>query len=151
MKRNQMTVSLIGLAALFIATASCATLTACATSQHRTWRFMQSVGGIKVGEAQAASGKTWNIPVECDVSGLTTITTKPAIMNSALAVKDVKVEVKQDQIMIWVVTCAVNGQCRAARWNKGVELGGVEPGHYRVQYLNPDGSTVEIRSMELRQ
>lgn len=72
-------------------------------------------------------------------------------MNSGLVVKDVQIEAKQETMLIWAITCVVTDRSKESYWTKGLTLKGVQPGHYRVQYLNPDGSTAGIRSIELRQ
>jgi len=149
MKTKPTICTLLTLAALAVGNFSCSAITGCATSFHATWAFIQTVGGIKVGDAYPATNKTWTVAVECDVSGLTTITTKPTTMNSALVVKDVRCEVQQHQLRIWVVTCVATGRTNQPHWAKDMKLNGIEPGQYQVMYLNPDGSTVKIRPIEL--
>ena len=129
---------------------SCSTAVGIVTSDHRDWNFIQDVGGIRVGDPIPATGDIWNLPVECDVSGLTEITTKPKGINSALVVKDIKSRTMQDKILIWVVVCVVTDKYKEPHWTKGIHLEGIKEGKYSVQYLNPDGTTVGIRSIELR-
>ena len=129
---------------------SCSTAVGIVTSDHRDWKFIQDVGGIRVGDPIPATGDIWNLPVECDVSGLTEITTKPTGINSALVVKDIKSQTRQDKILIWVVVCVVTDKYTEPHWTKSIRLKGVKEGKYSVQYRNPDGSTVDIRSIELR-
>ena len=129
---------------------SCSTAVGIVTSDHRDWKFIQDVGGIRVGDPISATGDIWNLPVECDVSGLTAITTKPTGINSALVVKDIKSRTRQDKILIWVVVCVVTDKYTEPHWTKSIHLKGIKEGKYSVQYLNPDGTTVDIRSIELR-
>lgn len=141
-------VILVGLA---IVTASCSTLAGFVTSSHVDWSFVQTVGGMKVGNPQPISKGSWSIPIECDVSGLTTVTTKPTTLNSSLVVKNVKCMTKQDRILIWVVTCVVTERYKESHWTNNITLKGMDKGKYRVQYLNSDGSLVDIRLIELRE
>ena len=129
---------------------ACSTAVGFVTSDHRDWKFIQDVGGIRIGDPIPATGDIWNLTVECDVSGLTEITTKPTGINSALVVKDIKSITRQDKIHIWVVVCVATDKYTESHWAKSISLKGVKEGKYTVQYLNPDGSTVGIRSIELR-
>ena len=76
--------SLVILAVVFAVCTSCSTLIGCVTSEHATWNFVQAVGGIKVGDPQSVTNGEWAVPVECDVSGLTAVTTKPTTLNNNL-------------------------------------------------------------------
>lgn len=67
------------------------------TSDERDWDFVQRTGGIRISEPIQREGKTF-LPVEYDVSGLSTITRKPTLMNSGLTVR--KIEAKRDQTEI---------------------------------------------------
>lgn len=150
-KTAQVAVSLIALAALAVVGVSCSTLAGCVTSSHVRWSFIQAVGGIRVGEAQPGASGSWTIPIECDVSGLTAVTTRPTTLNSALAVRDVRSEARQGEIRIWIVTCVVSRRHPEPHWARSISLKGVKAGRYLVQYLDPDGTTAAIRSIELRE
>ena len=143
--------SLMVLAVVFAVCTSCSTLIGCVTSEHTTWNFVKAVGGIKVGDPQPVANGGWFVPVECDVSGLTAVTTKPTTLNSALVVKDVRWKADQDRILVWVVTCVVTDRHKDSHWNQRISLKGIKPGKYAVQYLNPDGTTAEIRSIQLHE
>lgn len=137
------------LTGLAIGCMSCSSLMGCVTSSHCNWDFIQGVGGIKVGDPKPVPNDGWVIPVECDISGLTTVTRKPTDLNSALVVKDVRCRVEQNRILIWVVSCVITDKYKNPHWTKDVPLKGIGRGKFTVQYLNPDGSTVNIRSVEL--
>jgi hypothetical protein len=137
-------------AALILVTVSCSTIAGCVTSSHESWGFVEAVGGIKVGEPHSVSPNNWAVPIECDTSGCTAVTKEPTTVNSALVIKAVKKRVKQDHILIWVVTCLVTDRYKYAHWTNDIAIKGIQPGTYKVQYLNPDGSAVDIRSIELR-
>ena len=53
-------------------------------SEPRGWDFVQSVGGIRVGEPYKLYGMTW-VPILVDVSGRQTITIQPTNSNTGLA------------------------------------------------------------------
>ena len=142
---------LLLLAGLAITSVSCSMMTGFATSNHLSWKFVQSVGGIKVGNPKPISNGYWTLPIEFDVSGLTTLTTKPTTLNSALVAKDVRYKIEQDRLLVWIVACVVTERYSESHWNKGITLKGVNPGQYKVQYLNPDGSTETIRSVEIQE
>ena len=150
-RRGLFCASLAMLAGLAIVGVSCSTLTGCVTSKHINWDFVQAVGGIKLGDPQPVANGEWTVPVECDVSGLTAVTTKPTALNSALIVKDVRWKAQQDRILVWVVACVVTDQHKEPHWTRSITLKGVKQGKYAVQYLNPDGSTAEIRSVDLHE
>lgn len=57
-----------------------------ATSEGLPWEFIQQTGGMRVGTPMDRGGKTV-LPVEYDVSGLSSITCKPVILNSGMALK----------------------------------------------------------------
>ena len=54
------------------------------TKETKDWKFVQSVGGMKV------SIKDTALLVECDVSGTKKVTVKPTMVNSALGVRELK-------------------------------------------------------------
>jgi hypothetical protein len=151
MKRRAILVSLMVLAGLAILGVSCSTLTECVTSSHLTWGFVQAVGGIKVGDPRPVAAGEWAVPVECDVSGLTTVTTKPTTVNSAWVVRDVRWKARKDVILVWVVACVATDRHSESHWTRSITLKGVKPGRHAVRYLNPDGSMTELRSIELHE
>ena len=119
------------------------------TAKHADWNFIQDVGGLEVSEPEYISGEGWYLPVRCDVSGLQSITAKPKLVNSGLAVKEVKARVKDNRIQIWVVYCLVSNDSPSCI-SKGVFIKDIKEGSYKVEYLNNDGSVVPIRGVELK-
>lgn len=73
-------------------------------TNHASWDFMKSAGGIKIGTPVRKTANTVSLPIICDVSGLSAITQNPTTMNSALAVYKIDVEVEKNKILISVVT-----------------------------------------------
>jgi hypothetical protein len=117
------------------------------TSQ--SWTFMQSVGGIAIGNAIAEKGE-WHLPLLCDVSGLRTFTLKPTAMNSGLAWSGTTVAVEGRDILITVVTglpraSAPSSSCGVAN------LGRIPRGKYRVMYRDPGGDKHPIADLDLSQ
>ena len=149
--KTKLIVTLVALASLAIVSISCSTVAGWVTTSRIDWSFIQTVGGIRVGDPQPLSKGNWIIPIECDVSGLTTVTVKPTTVNSALVVKDIRCKTRRDTILVWAVACVVTERYRESHWTQGISVKGTKPGKYTVQYLNPDGTTVDIRSIELRE
>jgi len=102
----------------------------------QSWEFMVSVGGIKVDEPIRKSDGTAYLPVRCDVSGLTTITNKPTMINSALVVTGIDKKIEDKQILISVNTglASKNSTCACS----GIELGNISSGDYQVYYYGSD-------------
>jgi hypothetical protein len=122
---------------------ACSNATSLFTATHQDWNFIQKVGGIEVGELQAIPNGAYFLPMNVDVSGLT-VKNKPKIVNSGLAIRSIQADVKGNDILIWVQTCLVSGAYQSAI-SKGIMIGKLINGKYRVQYLNNDGSTQYIR------
>lgn len=102
----------------------------------QSWEFMESVGGVRVDEPIRKSDGTAYLPVRCDVSGLTTITKKPTMINSALIVTGIDKKIEEKQIMISVTTglASKNSTCTCS----GVDLGNIPSGDYQVYYYGSD-------------
>jgi hypothetical protein len=119
------------------------------TSNHIDWPFIQSVGGISVGTPKQIESGIWNIPIDCDVSGLRTITVKPTTLNSALVVRKVKSKIQSGTLFIWVITSVVDKQNHSPSAT-GTTIKNMKPGSYPVEYLNPDGTTIPIKVVEFK-
>ena len=59
-------------------------LAGCVNDQ-KDWKFIQDIGGMSVGNPYKNSDGIV-LPINCDVSGLRTITRKPTILNSDLSI-----------------------------------------------------------------
>jgi hypothetical protein len=101
-----------------------------------SWNFMEAVGGISIGTAYRTSQGTVYLPINCDVSGLTEITKKPTLINSAIVVDALTAKVRKNEIMISVETglAKSNSKCTC----DGVDLGDVPAGQYEVLYYSSD-------------
>jgi len=123
---------------------SCSTLTGVATSSHADWTFIQSVGGLYV----SASLDSELIPVYCDVSGVRPATPGRTTVNSALVVRRERYKLNGKTIQYWIETCLVTKE-HTSPVTKGVRIPNLPDGEYSFEYLNPDGSVVEIGKIEV--
>lgn len=110
--------------------------------------MIQSVGGLRVDNPVTQTDGTIFLPVICNVSGLDTVTVKPTMLNSALVVRKIATKCRKDSIQLQIVTCVVDNKHTSI--TKGVYLGRMKKGSYLVQYLNPDGSVVKLREIEIK-
>jgi hypothetical protein len=118
------------------------------TSEQRDWAFIQSVGGLAVGESQKQADGTHRLPINCDVSGLKQVTIKPTLINSALAVRETCHAVRGQTIQLWIKTCVIDSRHSPAA--PDVVLKNIPPGRYQVQYRNRDGSVMNLREIEIK-
>jgi hypothetical protein len=144
-RRNSLVKNSVMLALLLLGCTSCVSLV---TSHGQSWAMVQSVGGLRVDNPVTQADGTVFLPVICNVSGLETITVKPTMLNSALVVRKIAVKCRKDKIQIQVVTCVVDN--RHTSCTKGVDLGKLKKGTHLVEYLNPDGTTVKMREVEVK-
>jgi hypothetical protein len=117
-----------------------------AFARSEGWQFVQSVGGIAI-DTPTKDLSGWAIPVRADVSGLSTITVKPTLLNSALACVHIVAAVEGQAIYITVVTglvrSGVNPLCPPA------QLGNVAAGKYRVYYRGPGEKPIELSEAKI--
>lgn len=118
------------------------------TSEQRDWAFIQSVGGLAVGEPQRLADGNYRLPINCDVSGLKQITIKPTTLNSALAVRETGCAVRGQTIQLWIKTCVMDARHSPAA--PDMVLKNVPAGRYQVQYRSRDGSVVNLHEIELK-
>ena len=103
----------------------------------RSWEFIESVGGIAIGTPSRNLRGSVYLPVNCDVSGLTTITKKPTMINSALVVKGIDKKIADKYILISVdsgLASVISKTCTCS----GVDLGDIPNGDYQVFYYGSD-------------
>ena len=106
---------------------------------------MESVGGLSV--AGQDQDPDWLV-VRADVSGLTQYSTKPTAINSALVVMALEKRITESNIQIYVVTTVVSEKYPSSVV-RGVNISGIKKGRYMVQYLNPDGSVIDLKEVEI--
>ena len=114
------------------------------STEYRDWRFVESVGGMQMGQPIKAKNGKWQLPIDCDVSGIRAITTKPTQINSALICNGFKVRVSGTNIFVTLRT-TISGY--ASRTN--AELGNLSSGEYSVSYRDPDGSNYQLGVIRL--
>lgn len=117
-----------------------------AFARSESWQFVQSVGGIAI-DAPKKELAGWVIPVRADVSGLSTITVKPTLLNSALICVRTEAAIEGQAIYITVVTGLVRSGlsplCPPA------QLGKISTGKYRVLYRGPDEKPIELSEVKI--
>lgn len=122
-------------------------LTGCSVvSEHRSWDFMQQVGGLTVGGQD--KNPNWLI-IRGDVAGLKEFSHKPTLINSGLALKEVSSEIVGRNIRIYVVTTVISEKYNSTEIT-GANISGASRGRYTIQYLNPDHSVVNLKVVDIR-
>ena len=122
-------------------------LVACAAlDEPRNWTFVQSVGGISIGDPTQGNDE-WLLPVRADVSGLREISTKPTVMLSGVACRAVEAKVEGTSIFI-VVTTTIAGEGRTAQCPPAA-LGHPRAGMYAVIYRGPDETPTHLRDVHI--
>ena len=128
----------------FVGLVLCAPIVAAATPQP--WTFVVSVGGMTVGDPVQANG-AWTLPVQADVSGLETFTSKPTALNSALVCSSVVAKIIDKSIYLTIhsdwVGATKGARCPAA------QLGIIPSGAYKVFYKGPQDVPVLLRSVNV--
>jgi len=106
-------------------------------TEHRDWRFVQSVGGMAIGQPQRKSSSRYSLPVECNVSGLRAITVPPTTINSVLMCAGFDVRKDGSDVYLTLRTSLFgrSSQCKA------ISLGRLIPGTYSVYYRDPNGTS----------
>jgi hypothetical protein len=114
--------------------------------EHKDWEFIQSVGGMSIGKPYRTE-KGIMLPVNCDISGLRTITIKPQMMNSGMSVKEIQTE-RIDNIISLSLITSVAGQGRKSTCDD-LLIGNIPSGKYSIVYKEPNGSFVQITEIEI--
>jgi len=115
--------------------------------EERDWEFIQSVGGIAIGNPKLINDN-WSLPIKCNVSGLQTFTVKPTMLNSGLVWADTEVRLKDSEIHISIET-ALHGMGSKTASCGPAELGELKSGTYIIKYLSPDMSTNYIGEINI--
>ena len=107
-------------------------------SQHADIDYFKESGGVLIDTPIKNGDGTWFLPIKFETR----------IMNSAHVFNDVKMDLKGNNIKIWALVGLP--ETFGHQWSKGINLGKLKDGVYQVQYLNSDGSTVEISKIEIK-
>ena len=74
-----------------------------AAAQQQPWSFVQAAGGLRLGKpVPRPSG--WVLPVDADVSGLSTITARPTAVNPALVCSETRAALEGQAIYLTLIT-----------------------------------------------
>jgi hypothetical protein len=102
------------------------------------WAFVQSVGGISIGNVSVSKGN-YSLAVNADVSGLEQVTVKPTLVNSALICESTTATIQDKAIYLTinkgVIREGYSTHCPAAK------LKHIKAGNYQVFYKSPNGDT----------
>ena len=114
-------------------------------TEHRDWRFVQSVGGMAIGQPRRKSNSTYSLPVECNVSGTRAITVHPTALNSAFMCAGFDVRKNGSSVYLTLRTSLFGRSSRC----KAISLGRLTPGTYSVYYRDPDGTSHFLRTFPI--
>ena len=93
------------------------------------WEFVQSVGGIAIGNPAKNDQGEVIVPVECGLAGLKTVTVEPTTVNSGIGFKKYKLKIKGSDIYISIVySVGLPEQCPP------LNLGQIPNGKYQIIY-----------------
>lgn len=113
------------------------------TQEARDWRFIQSVGGMKI----SLTGRL--LEVDCDVSGMRNVTIKPTLINSGIGVRQLKHKQVGGIIQITLITSVIEKGMTSSC--KPLDLSDYPAGKYSIEYLNRDGTTQPLGKIDLLQ
>ncbi len=137
----------ISLFALLFSNTSCTAISQWILSNPMSFSEIQRTGGIKISNVEKNTDDTVRIGVECDVSGLHTITRKPETLNSGLCVYKVKASVRDKDIYLFAVKSLAGRKYKSTC--DGVTLKNLSSGPYRVSYQDPDGKLNFLTNIEI--
>lgn len=119
------------------------------TSDAQDWDFIQKTGGLRISNPIEKDEKTV-LPVEYDVSGLTTVTQKPTLINSGMTVRKIELKRNGSQIIIRVVTQVAEKGTYAGPIHYA-DLDGLPQGKYRVYYGTAGDAGKNLGEIEIKQ
>lgn len=120
---------------LTVACASVLFLTACASVVTQPdWKFIQSVGGLTVGELEMIDG-IYYLPVNMSVASYT---------KSDMVCVGSSARVAGKQIFLSVQTDSRENRINATPDCPKARIGGIPDGNYRVMYKDPDGNKTKV-------
>lgn len=80
-----------------------ALLASAAAAQQQPWSFVQAAGGLRLGKPMPRP-TGWVLPVDANVSGLSTITARPTVVNPALVCNETLAALDGQALYLTVVT-----------------------------------------------
>jgi len=136
------------MAALSFAASASAGIAGWLTSEARDWQFVQQTGGLRIGAPIGKDGRKL-LPIDYDVSGLTTVTCKPTAVNSGLAVRRIEAAGKNGKIVIRMFTQVVE-KGRVSGPKHFADLSGIPRGSYDVYYEIPGDPQKRLERVEIK-
>ena len=115
----------------------------------RDWNWLQQCGGLRVLDPITFADGTVVLPVACDVSGTRKITIEPTENSAVLVVVRTDAVVIGDHIRIDIVT-GLAGARGLTSCAPPPTFAGLAHGDYWVEYANPDGTTVLLRTVHIQ-
>ena len=97
----------------------------------------------------AVSVNDTTLTVDCDVSGLRKVTTKPTMIHSGIGVRKLKQMRDGNTILLTLVTCVIGKGITTSP--TPVNLSAYPAGSYSVHYLDPDGTRHSVGQITIKQ
>ncbi len=116
--------------------------------QSRSLAFIRDRGGLALGEPYRKNN-TWWLALECNVSGIKTITDTPVNIHSGLAWSKSVARLEEKRIYLTVFT-AVQGTQAPSAICGDAPLPRVSAGVYQVYYVDPDESEHLLGAVEIK-
>ena len=117
-------------------------------SQTRGWNFVQSIGGIAVGTPARNTTGGVSLPIDCDVSGLRTVSVTPSRVNSGIACDPPLARADGQRILVTLNTSPATKKHHDSRC-PAADLGPIPAGEYSVLYRDPQGSEHPLGSVQI--
>ncbi len=103
--------------------------------QARSYAFLQHRGGIAIAPVERKNGDWW-LPVECNVSGIKTITVTPSVIHASLAWSKSVARIEEQTIYLQVYTAMQGSRAPSAECGPA-QLRRARRGNYQVYYVDP--------------
>jgi hypothetical protein len=121
---------------------------AAAFVSEQDWQYVQSVGGMRLGQPQQKEGN-WTVPVEIDVTGSRPITTQPTAQHPGLVCAGIQAEPHDAEIYLTLFTsypwlgADKGGGCQP------IVLGHLTTGHYTLYYKGLDEQPIKLADLNI--
>jgi hypothetical protein len=136
---------LIAAAALLLASAASATPP---FEQARSLAFINARGGLLVERVFRKNGGWW-LDVQCNVSGIKSVSTTPSTLHAGLAWSKSVARVEAGRIYLQVFTAMQGSEAPSANCGPA-RLRRADPGVYQIYYLDADDSSHALGQLEIR-
>jgi hypothetical protein len=93
---------------------------------------VQYIGGMTIGQPIRTKKGGVSLPVMCNINGPRILTVQPPEVNSAFMLRDIKVRVKGQQIIVSLFEVLYHSQDNVYSWK--AQLGHIKPGTYEVVF-----------------